>query len=160
ETTAGSVADSVTIEASLGGKRLASRRLRLNGGSGRGRLVLGSAAIGPGEHVLHLALVGANDAEPRTDVRLHVIAVAPTPGVVLLANPADWDGRFLYRTLREVAQLPVRGFARIDPQHWRSMADLSVVSDATVRQAARRADLLIQMGSVGRLGEGVTARGI
>jgi hypothetical protein len=93
-------------------------------------------------------------------VRLHVIAVAPTPGVVLLADPADWDSRFLYRTLREVAQLPVRGFTRIDPQRWRSMADLSVASEETVRQAARRADLLIQMGSAGRLGEAATARGM
>jgi len=160
ETTGGSAVDSATVEATLGGKRLASRRLRLKGGNGRGRLVLASTAIGPGEHVLRIALVGTNDAEPRTDVRLHVIAVAPTPGVVLLADPADWDGRFLYRTVREVAQLPVRGFARIDLQHWRSMADLSIVSEETVRQAARRADLLIQMGSVGRLGEGATARGI
>jgi hypothetical protein len=88
------------------------------------------------------------------------VTVAPTPGVVLLAEPADWDSRFLYRTLRGVAQLPVRGFARIDPERWRSMADLSVVPGETVRQAARRADLLIQMGSVGALAEGTTARGI
>jgi hypothetical protein len=79
---------------------------------------------------------------------------------VLLADPADWDSRFLYRTLRDVAQLPVRGFARIDPERWRSMANLSIVSGEAVRQAARRADLLIQMGSVGSLVEGVTARGI
>ena len=38
--------------------------------------------------------------------------MAPTPGVVLLAAPGDWDSRVLYRTLREVAQLPVRGFVR------------------------------------------------
>ena len=48
-------------------------------------------------------------------MRLHIVTVAPTPGVVLLAGPADWDSRFLYRTLREVAQLPVRGFVRIEP---------------------------------------------
>jgi len=88
------------------------------------------------------------------------VTVAPTPGVVLLAGTADWDSRFLYRTLREVAQLPVRGFARIDPGRWRSMADLSVVPAETVRQAARRADLLIQMGPVGPFAEGSTARGV
>jgi hypothetical protein len=59
-----------------------------------------------------------------------------------------------------VAQLPVRGFARIDPDRWRSMADLSVVPTEAVRQAARRADLLIEMGPAGGLGEGTTARGI
>src|SRR6476646_1814405 len=156
----GAAAERVTVEAMLGGKRLAARTLHLRGGSGRGRLALGTRSISAGEHVLRVAIADANDAEPRTDVRLHVVTVAPTPGVVLLADPADWDGRFLYRTLREVAQLPVRGFARIDLQHWRSMADLSVVSEETVRQAARRADLLIQMGPVGALAEGATARGI
>jgi len=123
-------------------------------------LVLSSNAAGAGEHVLHVGLVGANDAEPRSDIRLHIVTVAPTPGVVLLAEPADWDSRFLYRTLREVAQLPVRGFVRIDPDRWRSMTDLSVVPSGTVRQAARRADLLIEMGRVGGLTEGTTARGV
>ncbi len=156
----GATAERVTVEAMLGGKRLGARTLHLRGGSARGRLALGTRSISAGEHVLHVAIADADDAEPRTDVRLHVVTVAPTPGVVLLADPADWDSRFLYRTLREVAQLPVRGFARIDLDRWRSMADLSVVSTATVRQAARRADLLIEMGPVGALAEGATARGI
>jgi hypothetical protein len=160
EATGGASVDTVTVEASLGGKRLASRKLRLTGGSARGRLTLSSSAVGPGEHVLHVGLAGAHDAEPRTDTRLHIVTVAPTPGVVLLAMPADWDSRFLYRTLREVAQLPVRGFVRIDPDRWRSMADLAVVPNETVRQAARRADLLIQMGRMGTLTEGATARGV
>lgn len=160
EATGGAPADSVTVEATLGGKRLAARILRLKGGRASTRLVLSSSAVGAGEHVLHVGLAGANDAEPRTDTRLHIVTVAPTPGVVLLATPADWDSRFLYRTLREVAQLPVRGFVRIDPDRWRSMADLSVVANETVRQAARRADLLIQMGRAGTLTEGATARGL
>jgi hypothetical protein len=40
------------------------------------------------------------------------------------------------------------------------MVDLSVVPMELVRQAARRADLLIQMGPVGALAEGTTARGV
>jgi len=160
EARGGASADSVRVEATLGGKRLAARALRMRSGTARGRLALSSSAVGPGEHVLHVSLVGARDAEPRTDERLHIVMVAPTPGVVLLAGAADWDSRFLYRTLREVAQLPVRGFARIDPDRWRAMADLSVVPAETVRQAARRADLLIEMGSVGPLADGSTARGV
>src|SRR6185295_18450292 len=153
-------ADSVAVQATLGGKRLDGRVLRLKDGGARGRLVLPSAAVGAGEQVLRVALVGTGDAEPRTDTRLHIVTVAPTPGVVLLAGPADWDSRFLYRTLREVAQLPVRGFVHIDPERWRSMADLSPVSSEVVRQAARRADLLIEMGPVGALTQGTTARGV
>jgi len=160
EAVGGAKGDSVMVEATLGAKRLAARTLRLRNGSARGRLAFASSAVGPGEHVLRVSLVRTGDAEPRTDTRLHVISVAPTPGVVLLAAPADWDSRFLYRTLREVAQLPVRGFARVDPEHWRSMTDLSIVPAQTVRQAARRADLLIEMGPARSLAEGTTARGV
>jgi hypothetical protein len=160
EATGGDTADSVTLGVMLGGKRLARRVLRIRNGSARGRLAFGSSAVGPGEHVLRIGLLGANDAEPRTDVRLHVVTVAPTPGVVLLAGSADWDGRFLYRTLREVAQLPVRGFVRLEPNRWRSMADLSVAPLESVRQAARRADLLIEMGRVDGLADGTAARGV
>ncbi|MEO6055527.1 MAG: hypothetical protein ABIQ49_01685 [Gemmatimonadales bacterium] len=160
EAIGGDAPDSVRVEVGLGGKRLTSRVLRLRNGVARGRVALSSTAAGPGEHVLRVSLVGANDGEPRTDTRLHLVTVVATPGVVLLAGPADWDSRFLYRTLRDVAQLPVRGFARLDQDRWRAMSDLSIVPTGTVRQAARRADLLIEMGSVGRLAEGATARGV
>ena len=164
QATGGAAADSVVIEAMLGGKRVGMRRLALRNGGARGRLAVSSGAVGPGEHVLRVTLSTAGsaggDAEPRTDTRLHIVTVTPTPGVVLLAAPGNWDSRFLYRTLREVAQLPVRGFVRVDPERWRSMADLSLVPSETVRQAARRADLLIQMGRLGVVAEGSTARGV
>jgi hypothetical protein len=86
--------------------------------------------------------------------------VAPTPGVVLLAAPPDWDSRFLYRTLREVAQLPVRGFVRLEGGRWRSMEDLSTVGTERVRQASRGADLLILKGDAGSLSEQSAARGV
>jgi len=71
EAVGGATADTVTVEATLGGKRLAARRLRLTGGSARGRLVLSSSAVGPGEHVLHVTL-----ATPTTRSR------APTPACI------------------------------------------------------------------------------
>jgi hypothetical protein len=157
---AGAKADTVMVEATSGTKRLARRTLRMSEGRARGRLSVSSAALGPGQHVIRVALIGVGDAEPRTDERLFVVSVAATPGVVLLADPADWDSRFLYRTLKEVAQLPVRGFARLDPERWRSMTDLSVVPNDDVRRAARGADLLIEMGRVGSLSQGTRARGI
>ena len=159
QATGGAGPDSVTAEVTLGGKRVGVRRIALRHGTARGRVTVSSAAVGPGEHVLRVSLAATGDAEPRTDTRLHLVTVAPTPGVVLLAAPGDWDSRFLYRTLREVAQLPVRGFVRLDPTRWRSMADLSIVPPETVRLAARRADLLIQMGAGAPI-EGGTARGV
>jgi hypothetical protein len=129
-------------------------------GRARGRLSIISAALGPGQHAIRVALVGTGDAEPRTDERWSIVSVAATPGVVLLADPADWDSRFLYRTLKDVAQLPVRGFTRIDQVRWRSMTDLAVVPTDEVRRATRHADLLIEMGRPGGVAQGTTARGI
>lgn len=158
---AGASAESLRVEVLSGTKSLASRRLSLSGdATAKARLALPSGAVGAGDHVLRVRLAGAGDEEPRTDTRLHMVTVAPTPGVVLLAAPADWDSRFLYHTLRDVAQLPVRGYARIDGEHWRSMSDLSAVGAERVRQAARGADLLILKGAADPMAEGPSARGI
>ncbi len=157
----GIAADSASLEVSAGTNRLAVRTVRLRGeAGGRTRLAIPSSALASGEHVLRVALVRTGDAEPRTDLRLHLVTVAATPGVVFLASPADWDSRFLYRTLREVGQLPVRGYVRFDANRWRAMSDLRPVPADVVRRAARRADLLILKGGVSGIAEGSTARGI
>jgi hypothetical protein len=157
----GSAADSVRVEVVSGTNRLALRSVRLRGAAGgRTRIVVPPTSLPSGGHLLRVALVGGGDAEPRTDARLHLVAVAPTPGVVFLASPADWDSRFLYRTLREVGQLPIRGYVRLDGDRWRTMTDLRPVPGDVVRRAARRADLLILKGGATALAEGTTARGI
>ena len=99
--------------------------------------------------MLSIKVVDTGDAEPRTDERLVHLSVAETPGVVFVANPADWDARFLFRTIREVAALPVRGYVRIGDS-WRTMTDLKPVSDDVMRQAIRGADLVVLKGARGR----------
>lgn len=110
------------------------------------RLVLPSSALRPETNVLTVALDSMHDAEPRDDARTVLVTVTPTPGVVLLAEPGDWDSRFLYRALKDVAQLPVRGFVQVEAGRWRNYSDLSPVSPDQVRRAARGADLLIVKG--------------
>ena len=123
------------------------------------RLELPSAALGAGSHVLRVALVGSADAEPRDDARLHLVRIGATPGAVLLASPGDWDARFLHRALRDVADIPVRGFIRLGPA-WRKMEDLAPASDAEVARAAQGADLLVLKGATGAFAAGSRARGI
>jgi hypothetical protein len=157
----GGARDSVPVEVLTGTTRLAVRTARLRGqGAGRVGIVVPSTALTSGDHLLRVSLVRSGDAEPRTDTRLHLVTVAPTPGVVFLAGPGDWDSRFLYRTLREVGQLPVRGYVRLEGDRWRSMADLRPVPADQVRRAARRADLLVLKGGVAAFAEGSLARGI
>jgi hypothetical protein len=154
-------ADSVGLEVLWGSSRLARKSVRLRGeGAGRARIAIPSSGLASGEYLLRVALARAADTEPRTDSRLHLVTVTATPGVVFLASPADWDSRFLYRTLREVGQLPVRGYLRFDGGRWRSMSDLRPVPTEVVRRAARNADLLILKGDVGEFASGSGARGI
>ncbi len=154
-------ADSVSVEVLSGTNRLALRTVRPRGETGgRARIAIPSSALAAGDHLLRVALTPSGDAEPRTDARLHLVTVAATPGVVFLASPADWDSRFLYRTLREVGQLPVRGYVRFSGNRWRAMNDLRPVGADVVRRAARRADLLILKGGVSEFAEGSSARGI
>ncbi|NOT07749.1 MAG: hypothetical protein HOP28_06010 [Gemmatimonadales bacterium] len=121
--------------------------------AGRGRAVLQGPVpqVPAGAHTLTVALVGAADAEPRNDARLLVVTVVPTPGVVLLASPPTWESRFLLETLRDVSALPVRGYLETERGRWRRAGDLRPVPTAEVLDAARRADLLITLGTVGQV---------
>jgi hypothetical protein len=153
--------DSVRIEVHKRATRIGARTIRLRGQSdGRTRLVLPPSVLSPGDQLLRVSLAGNQDAEPRTDTRLHYVNIARTPGVVFLAGPADWDSRFLYQALRDVSQLPVRGYVRLEGNRWRAMETLRPVPTEQVRQAARRADLLILKGGVASFAEGSLARGI
>ena len=153
--------DTITVQVLTGNTRLSRRSIRLRGdNAGRLRIAVPSSGLSPGDHVLRVSLPRTGDAEPRTDSRLHIVTVAPTPGVIFLAAPADWDSRFLYQTVREVSQLPVRGFVRLEGNRWRSMSDLRPVPPDQVRRAARQADLLVLKGAVGAIADGSRARGI
>jgi hypothetical protein len=76
-----------------------------------------------------------------------VLTVSGVPGVVLVVRPADWEGRFLMRVLPEVTGAGVRGFAEITPDQWIDMRTSRAVSVQTVREAARRAALLVTHGN-------------
>lgn len=150
----------VGLEVRLGDRVLAEREIvPVRGGETISRITVPSSVLRPEANLLSVALVGVPDAEPRDNARLVQVTVTPTPGIVLLGDPADWDSRFLYRALLDVAQLPVRGYLRMEPGRWRNYADLSPVPTDQVRRAARGADLLIVKGDQAET-RGSSARGI
>lgn len=143
-----SQADSARVEVRQDQRVLARRAIRL-GSDGAGTVTLAFPTTGlSGDLLLTVGLGKAGDREPRDDAQLWRLRVTPTPGVVLVASPPDWDARALFRTLREVGQLPVRGYARFSPGGWRSMETLRPVPDDEVTQAVRRADVLVLKGKV------------
>jgi hypothetical protein len=147
--------DSVTLELRSDRSTLARRRVRVSAaGAAWVSLRASTVALGSGQHLLTVALADAGDAEPRDDGRLLAVTVTRSPGIVMLASPGDWDARFLFRALRDVTQVPLRGYVRLTPDRWRSMSDLAPISDDAVRTAAQGADLLILKGAVGEIGRG------
>lgn len=155
----GSASDSARVEIRQDQRVLARRALRL-GAQGSGTLTFAVPSAGlSGDVLLTAALANANDAESRDDARLWLVKVSPTPGIVVIASPADWDSRFLLRAIRDVAQLPVRGYLRIEDGRWRSMEALAPVNGEEVQQAARRADVLVLKGSAPDLLRDTRARG-
>ncbi|MEO8294286.1 MAG: hypothetical protein ABI613_02145 [Gemmatimonadota bacterium] len=148
------------LEVRLGDLPLAQRAVRpAVNGELVSRLAFSSRQLKAGENLLAVRLTGVHDAESRDDERLVIVTVTPTPGVVLLASPGDWDSRFLFRALLDVAQLPVRGYVQIEPGRWRSMTTLLPASEDDVRRAARQADLLILKGDQSE-GRNTSARGV
>lgn len=138
--------DTVRVEVQAGRRVLARRAARLAPGQAV-RLAIPTPTAGlQGTELLRIGLAGAGDQEPRDDARLWILEVSRTPGVVLLASPPDWDARFLFQALREVAHLPVAGYVSLAPGMWRGMETLAPVDLEQVRQAARRADVLVIKG--------------
>lgn len=120
------------------------------GASNRARIrLVGALPRGmQGERWLRIERTGPADAEPDDDVRWWRLLVAPTPGVVVIADAPDWDSRALYRALKDVVDAPLRGYAQLQHGQWRRMDDLRSVSAADVMAAARSADLLAVRGDV------------
>lgn len=145
----GQAPDTASVEVRDGERVVLRGTLRFGDGP-RARARVRLAGVVPdgvtGTRWLTVTRTGAPDAEPADDARLWRIVVTPTPGVVVLAASPDWDARFLYNTLRDVVETPIRGYVQLEPGSWRRMDDLRRVPVAEVLAAARGADLLAVRG--------------
>lgn len=154
-------AESTTVALMLGTRVLGRAKARVApGATVTVRVTAGTRAIPVGTQFLRMGIEGAADTEPRDDARLVAVEMSGTPGVVMLASPGDWDARFLYRTLRDVAELPVKGYVRLDGDRWRDMDGLREVGVGTVRMAAKGADLLVVRGEAHTMEQTTNARGL
>jgi hypothetical protein len=136
------------LEVFVGERRLFARELALAPGpaTARRRVVLPPRTLGVGEHTLRVRVTLPGDAEPRDDERWRIVRVTDRPAVVVIVDPADWEGRFLVRTLQAVSGTSVRGFARTGDTSWIDMRTGEAVSFPVVRGAAGRAGLLVLRG--------------
>lgn len=145
------------VELRWGGRVLASRVFEPGTGrSERVELRVPAARLGPGHHLLEVAITGEDSGDPRTSRRLVALDVAALPGVVVIAASPDWESRFLFQTLTAVSALPTEGFTQVAPGDWRRMDGAGRVSPAVVAAAVRGADVVV---SVGGQPPGVSASG-
>ncbi|MEZ4585657.1 MAG: hypothetical protein R2909_04560 [Gemmatimonadales bacterium] len=121
-------------------------RCRSGVGSGTAQFEKPLQGVGAGDHLVEISLVDPQDQEPTTDLRYAIVAVTPTPGIVVVASPGSWESRFLYRTIEDVAALPVRGYVSFGTNTWRRLGDLASVTLPEVQEAASRADVLAIFG--------------
>ena len=143
-------AGTATLEVVEGERRLQVLEVELPPppGTARRQLTLAPGALRRGAHVLRFHLRAEGDAEPRDNVRDRTVSVTDEPGVVVIVDPPDWEGRFLVRALRQVSGASVRGYTRPDSGRWVEMQSLVPVEERAVRAAARRAGLLVVRGGV------------
>ena len=140
--------DSATLEVTTDARRLLAQRLALPRSPARVRrsVTLSSTGLRLGPNVVEFRLTAENDEEPRDDVRWRTVTATDQPAVVVIADPADWEGRFLSETFTRVSGTPVRGFARIGDTTWVDMRSLESVPRARVVRAARNAGLVVVCG--------------
>jgi hypothetical protein len=142
-------ADSVSLEIVVDGRRLLARSVGLPQSPATVQRVFAVAARGlaPGDHVVGVDLVAPGDDEARDNARLRIVSVVSLPPVVLIEDPAGWEGRFVFETFEGVSGMPMRGFARIGEGRWVDLATSRAVTAADVRAAAGAAALLVVQGS-------------
>ncbi len=142
------LAESANIELIANGRVLAVRPVELPPapGVGRRQLRLPPGLLPPGVHVVRFRLVTAGDSIPGDDRRTRIITVTEQPGIVVVADPIDWEGRFLASELGAVALTAVRAFGRVGDNSWIDMSSLGPVTVEAVRDAARQASMLVVRG--------------
>jgi hypothetical protein len=141
-------AGAATLEIFEGERRLRVLEIELPPppGTARRQFTLAPGVLRQGEHALRLRLSAEGDDEPRDNVRERIVLVTDEPGVVVIVDPPDWEGRFLVRALRQVSGASVQGYTRPETGRWVEMQTLVPVEEQTVRTAARRAGLLVVRG--------------
>lgn len=102
--------------------------------------------------VLRAVVAVAGDEEPRNDtlgVALHLSAVA---GVTVVSSAPDFDLRYMLEVLRGTTALPTRAYLQVAPGQWRREGSLAPLGAEMVRDAARRAPILVLHGDTAIFG--------
>ncbi len=145
--------DTAVVEVFEDARRIVSRNVVLpqSPGVGRRQMVIPPGRLSLGSRVVRVELTTPGDREPRDDVRMRVTSVTDLPSMVVLVDPADYEGRFLFQELNDIARGSVRGYARVADDRWVEMGSMRVMRDRQVARATQAAALVVHRSMQGRL---------
>lgn len=132
-----------------GGRDLVRRTVPLPRGAGRGRrsVALPPGTLTPGVHVLEVSVSAGGDAFPDDNVRLRVVEVAALPAAVLVADPVDWEGRFLARELAEIVPGGLEAFGHLGSGRWVDLRTQAAAPPERVARLSRGAAVVVSRGA-------------
>jgi hypothetical protein len=143
-----------TLLVRSGGRELTRRTLAVPRAAGRGRrsVTLPPGALPPGVHVLDVSLTASGDPFAGDDLRHRVVEIATLPAAVLVADPVDWEARFLARDLAEIVPGGLEAFGHLGSGRWVDLRTQTAVPSERAARLTRGAALVVTRGAV------VTAR--
>ena len=136
------------LEVTTGDRRLAVHdyELPLVPGIARRVLTLPPRLLPQGTNLLRFKLDASDDLISENDERIRIVTVSEQPAVVVLLNPPDWEGRFLFAELGEISSTAVRGYAHVNQNNWLDMKSALPVQAEAIRRIVLDAPLLVVRG--------------
>ncbi len=102
--------------------------------------------------VLRAVVAVAGDEEPRNDTLAVAIHLSTVAGVTVVSTAPDFDLRYMLEVLRGTTALPTRAYIQVAPGQWRREGSLAPLGAEMVRDAARRAPILVLHGDTAAFG--------
>jgi hypothetical protein len=143
--------DSGRIDVYEGTRRIMSTTVALppSPGVGRRHIAIPAGRLPLGDRIVRVVLTVEGDVEPGDDERRRVTTVSDLPSVVVLVDPADYEGRFLFQEMNDIASGSVRGYSRVAADRWVEMGSMRVMDDAAVERATRAAAMVVHRSTLG-----------
>jgi hypothetical protein len=148
----GGLADTMGVLRVRGdGRDLLRRPVPVPAGAGRGRrsVVLAPGSLPPGVHVLDVSITADGDPTERDNLRQRVIEITALPAAVVVADPVDWEARFLTRELADLVPGGLEAFGHLGADRWVDLRTQRVVPAERVARLRRGAALVVTRGAGG-----------
>jgi hypothetical protein len=110
-------------------------------------VALPPGTLPPGVHLLDVSVTADGDAAEHDNLRQRVIEIAALPAAVVIADPVDWEARFLARELADLVPGGLEAFGRVGSDRWVDLRTQRVVPAERVGRLRRGAAVSVTRGT-------------